>query len=190
MAMAPNADVIFIGDDDMRFKKGSTEIINQCCQYMEDNPNCGIILLGGKFGGEGAHHGDEIYIANKGSMGLNRGIMIRNRPVMMDNRFYALGALDEVVICLTAMMQGYYVSRRLNISCIEHDNLGRISEDNPNIDYNLNYIRTKGIRSKIEKVLGKWESREEWPPGIWVEYRIACTMRDKNPVYDLDGSII
>jgi hypothetical protein len=187
--MANNADIIYMGDDDMKFKKGSTEIINKCCQYMKNNPTCGIIFLGGKFGGEGALHNDEIFIANKGSMGTNRGILIRNRPIIMDNRLHALGSCEELAMGLTALMQGYYITRRLNISEIEHESKGRISEDNENINYNLSFLRTKGIRSKIDLVIGKCDNREEWPKDIWPLYRKACIINGNHPIYTYEGEI-
>jgi hypothetical protein len=167
LAMAENADFIYIGDDDFKFKEGSTEIINQCCEYLIKNPDCGGVWMGGKFGGEGALHGNEIFIANNGSLGTNRGIMLRNRPVLMDNRLHALGSCEDAVIGFTCLMQEYYIARRLNVSCIENGPQEILSEDNKNINYNLKFIREQGIRAKVSQVIGEWDSRTEWPKGIW-----------------------
>jgi len=110
--MARNSDIIFIGDDDFEFMHGSTAVINQCCLHMTENLDCGAIYLGGNFGGEGDHHKNEIYITNKGHLGTNRGILVRNRKGMMDNRLHALGANFDSVIGFTCLLQGYYVARR------------------------------------------------------------------------------
>ena len=35
--MAKNAELIYICDDDMEFKDGASQWINECCVYMKDN---------------------------------------------------------------------------------------------------------------------------------------------------------
>ena len=189
LTMAENADLIYVGDDDFKFKEGSTEIINQCCLYMKYYPDCGGIWLGGKFGEEGARHKDKMFITNKGSLGTNRGIILRNRPELMDNRLHALGACEDAVIGFTVLMQGYYLVRRLNVSCIENGEQEILTEDNSNINYNLEFIRTKGIRSKVNQVIGQWDSRTEWPKPIWSLYRDACIKTGRTTRYTNEGII-
>jgi hypothetical protein len=185
-----NVDLLYVGDDDCKFKEGSTEVINQCCQYMKDNPDCGGVWLGGKFGGEGALHGDEIFIANKGSLATNRGIILRNRPILMDNRFHALGSCEDAVIGFTCLMQGYYIARRLNVSSIDNGSQEILTDDNKNINYNLKFIREKGIRAKISQIIGLWDSRTEWPKEIWSWYHKTCVTSGIHPIYDSKGDII
>jgi hypothetical protein len=183
------ADIIFIGEDDMKFLPGSTEVINQCVDFMRLNPQCGAIYLGGNFGGEGAMHDDEFYIANSGSLGTNRGIMLRNRPELLDNSLHALGACEDAIMGFTALMQGYWIARRLNIQSIIHENTHRISEDTPDINYSLPFIRNEGLRYSVGKIIGPWESRTEWPPNIFAHYRRACIVRGFTPRYTYEGEI-
>jgi hypothetical protein len=189
LAMAGNADVIFIGDDDFEFKEGSTKVINQCCHYMEDNRDCGAIYLGGNFGGEGNKHGDEIYIANSGHLSTNRGILVRNRPNIMDNRLHALGANFDFVIGFTCLMHGLYIARRLHVP-IEHHTSNIIKKDHKNLFYDLDYLRTKGIMSKVNKVIGKWEDHSIWPENIFREYRQMSMVCGMIPRYDIYGNIL
>jgi hypothetical protein len=186
--MAENADIIYIGDDDMEFKEGSTEVINQCCAYMQDNQDCGAIYLGGNFGGEGDFHKDEIYIANKGELGTNRGILVRNKPVILDNRFHALGAIFDCIVGFTCMMQGMYVARRLHVP-IEHFTTNILKENHEQLFYDLNYINKLGIRNKVNEVIGEWTDRKGWPPSIFTQYRQAAMKSGYYPKYDIYGNI-
>jgi hypothetical protein len=190
--MANHADLIYIGDDDFSFKEGSTEIINECCQYMINNLYCGAIYLGGKFGGEGAQRGDKIFIANKGSLGTNRGIILRNtgRDWLMDNNMHALGACEDATIAFSMLKNGYYIARRLNVSSIDSVSLGVISEDNENINYNLQFIKEKGIRYKVGQYIGTWDSRTEWPENIWSMYVDECAFFKRKAFYDRMGNIL
>jgi hypothetical protein len=188
--MAPYADIIYIGDDDMEFREGSTEVINHCTMYMENHKDCGAIYLGGNFGGEGAHHGGEIFISNTGSFGINRGVILRNRPELLDNRLHALGACEDAIMGFTALMQGYYIARKLNIQSIYHESAHRIGEDAEDINYNLPYIRNYGFRKVVGQVIGPWESRTEWPKDIWHLYLKKCKFFRCEPRYDENGSIV
>jgi hypothetical protein len=187
--MAGHADLIYIGDDDMEFLTGSTAVINQCCAYMQDNPDCGAIYLGGNFGGEGYFHKDEIYVANRGALGTNRGILVRNRPELLNNKFHALGAMFDCAVGFSAMLDGYYIARRLHVP-IEHHTKSILTEDHKDKFYNLDYIRTHGIRSKIIKEIGEWKERSEWPEEIFRMYRQASWRKGFSPKYHQDGSII
>jgi hypothetical protein len=186
--MAKNSDLIFIGDDDFTFKQGSTEVINQCCWYMTRYPTCGAIYLGGNFGGEGDYRKNEIYIANKGHLGTNRGIIVRKRKIILDNRLHALGANFDAVVGFTCLMQGMYVARRLHVP-IEHHTTQIMKEDHPNINYNLGYLRTHGIMSKVNKVIGEWKDHAVWPKNIFKLYRQAAMRNGRVFKYDVDGNI-
>jgi hypothetical protein len=188
LAMARNAEFIFIGDDDMRFEEGSSEVINECCYYMIKNEDCGAIYLGGNFGGEGAKHGKEIYIDNKGYLGTNRGILVRNRPVMLDQRLHAPGANFDAALAFTCLMQGYYVARRLHVP-IQHLTTNVMKENHPNQFYDLNYLRSQGIMSKVNEVIGRWTNHALWPTGIFYLYRQAAMRQGFICKYDEDGVI-
>jgi hypothetical protein len=188
--MAGHADLIYIGDDDMEFKDKSSEAINECCAYMEENIDCGAIYLGGNFGGEGDSHGNEIYIANKGALGTNRGILVRNRPVVMDNCFHALGAMFDCAVGFTCLIQGYYIARRLHVP-IEHHTKTMLEYGHPNLFYDLKYINTYGIRAKMMEVIGgEWTDRQAWPKNIFSIYRQAAMVAGRELVYDIDGNIM
>ena len=187
--LGKNADILFIGDDDFEFKKGSTGVINQCCVHMTENPDCGAIYLGGNFGGEGEHHGNEIYISNKGHLGTNRGILVRNRKVILDNSLHALGANFDAVIGFTCLLQGYYVARRLHVP-IEHHTTKVMKHDHPDINYDLGYLRRCGIMSKVNEVIGKWEDHAVWPENIFKYYRQSAMRRGVKFYYDVEGNII
>jgi hypothetical protein len=188
--MAKNADLIFIMDDDFEFKKGSTAVINQSCLHMTENPDCGAIYHGGNFGGEGALHGDEIYITNKGHLGTNRGIIVRNRKEdLLDNRLHALGANFDAVIGFTCLLQGYYVARRLHVP-IEHHTKNVMRENHPNKFYSLDYLRNYGIMSKVNKVIGRWNDHAVWPDNIFVHYRQGAMRNSRMLWYTVEGDII
>jgi hypothetical protein len=187
--MSPHADFIFMLDDEFVFKEGSTEVINQCCRYLYDNTDCGAIYLAGNFGGEGDHHGDEIYITNNKLLSLNRGIVLRNKPVNMDNRLHGLGWADETVIGFTNLIQGYYLARRMHVP-IEHDSINWLSEDNKNLNYNTNYIINEGIGVGINRTIGKWNKLDVWPENIFNLYRQAAMLKGFVPKYDVDGSVL
>jgi hypothetical protein len=187
LKMAGNADIIFIGDDDFEFQYPSYSVIDDCAAYMWDNPDCGAIYLGGNFGGEGKLHGDEIYIANKGHLGTNRGIIVRNRPNLMENSLHALGANFDAVIGFTCLMQGYYVARRLHVPILHHTK-NIMEENHKSTFYDLNYLRKYGIMSKINEVIGKWTDHAVWPIEIFSLYRQAAMVNGRMLYYDIDGS--
>lgn len=186
--MAGHAELIYIGDDDMIFQKGSTAVINQCCVYMRDNPDCGAIYLGGNFGGEGAFHKDEIYIVNKGELGTNRGILVRNRPIVLDNRFHALGAIFDCIVGFTCLLDGLYIARRLHVP-IEHNTTNTLEKDHQNLFYDLNYIQSYGIRGKVIELIGPWTDRKEWPKDIFGFYRREAMRKGYAPRYDILGGV-
>jgi hypothetical protein len=189
LEMAGNADVIFVGDDDFKFEEGSSEVINECCVYLEENPDCGAILLGANFGEEGKSHRDEIYITNKGHLNTNRGILVRNRLDIMDNRFHALGALEDSIISFTCLLDGYYIARRLHVP-IEHVvERNTLRSDHHNINYDLDFIKNRGIWNKVTEILGEWEEQSIWPGMIWKEYRRACMVNGRIPKYTIEGCI-
>jgi hypothetical protein len=188
--MARNSDIIYIGDDDMKFRAGSTAVINQCCVYMKDNLDCGAIYLGGNFGGEGDFHKDEIYITNKGHLGTNRGILVRNRKdKLLDNRLHALGANFDAIIGFTCLMQGYYVARRLHVP-IEHYTTKIMKKDHHDINYDLGFLRRHGIMSKVNEHIGKWEDHAIWPENIFKLYRNASMRKGWIPKYTPEGDVI
>jgi hypothetical protein len=186
--MARNADIIYIGDDDMAFKEGSSETINECCDYMQDNPDCGAIYLGGNFGGEGKEHGEEIYIINRGHVGTNRGILVRNRPRILDNRLHALGANFDAVVAFTCLLDGLYIARKLHVP-IQHYTTNIMKENHKDIFYDLTYLKNKGIMSRVNKVIGKWEDHAVWPENIFNYYRQAAMREGRVPKYHQDGSM-
>jgi hypothetical protein len=188
--MARNADIIYIGDDDMHFEyQKSSFVINECCEYMMLNQDCGAIYLGGNFGGEGDTHGNEIYITNKGHLGTNRGILVRNREQILLNRLHALGANFDAVVGFTCLLQGMYVARRLHVP-IKHFTTNVMEEGHPNKFYDLEYLRTQGIMSKVNQVIGKWEDHAVWPENIFTMYRQAAFVRGFVPKYDIEGNIL
>jgi hypothetical protein len=186
--MAPHADIIFHGDDDLEFQVGSTAAINQCCFYMANHPDCGAIYLGGNFGGEGDRHETDIYIDNKGHLGTNRGILIRNRKNILDNRLHALGCNADFLVGFTALLQGYYVARRLHVP-IEHHTTKILSEDHPDPNYDLKIIKQRGIMDKVNTVIGKWEDHSVWPENIFKEYKQNAMRKGFAPKYDSYGNI-
>jgi hypothetical protein len=188
LEMAGNADIIFIGDDDFEFTHKSYNVIDDCVTFMWDNPDCGAIYLGGNFGGEGALHGDEIYIANKGHLGTNRGIIVRNRKQdLLDNRLHALGANFDAVIGFTCLLQGYYVARKQHVP-IEHHTKNVMREGHENKFYDLNYLRKYGIMRKVNEVIGFWDDHAVWPVEIFAHYRQAAMVNGRMLFYDIDGS--
>lgn len=187
--MAKNSELIYMGDDDMTFLPGSNDEINQCCQYMKDNPDCGAIYLGGNFGGEGVNHGNEIYVTNNDYLATNRGIILRNKTVNIDNRLHALGSGTDTMIGFTCLMQGYYLARRLHTSILHNtDNILEVNALNP--FYDLDYIRTKGTMKKVNEVIGEWTEFPVWPKNIFKLYRQAALVSGRVPRYDVDGNII
>jgi hypothetical protein len=190
LAMARNFELIYIGDDDFSFQEGSTEVINQCCAYMQDHLNCGAIYLGGNFGGEGDLHGNEIYITNKGHLGTNRGILVRNRYMVLDKRLHAPGANEDFVIGFTCLLQGYYIARRLHVPIGHSRERNHMSEDNLNMTYNLNFLRNCGIMSKVNKLIGQWDDHNIWPKNIFHYYSSMARDRNFIPVYSDTGEII
>lgn len=189
LRMAEDADLIYIGDDDMEFKEGSTSAINQCCNYMQENPDCGAIYLGGNFGGEGDHHKDEIYITNKGHLGTNRGILVRNRDEeLLNRRLHAPGANFDAVIGFTALLQGYYIARRLHVP-IEHHTDNVMKEDHVDPFYDINYMKRYGIMARVNEVIGDWNDHAVWPENIFTFYRQAVMRNGWLPKYDVQGNI-
>ena len=173
LEMAGNADLIFVGDDDFKFNAGSSTVINECCLYMSEHSDCGAILLGANFGEEGAKHNDEIYVTNNGHLNTNRGIILRNRKEgLMDNRFFALGAMEDSVISFTCLINGYYIARRLHVPIDHIVERNSIMIDHQNIDYDKKYLMAKGIWSRVHKELGGWYEQDIWPKGVWKEYRL------------------
>jgi hypothetical protein len=187
--MCSHADFIFMLDDEFIFKEGSSAIINQCCEYLKDNVDCGAIFLAGNFGGEGDKHGDEIYITNNKLLSLNRGIVLRNKAVNMDDRLHGLGWADETIIGFTCLMQGYYLARRMHVP-IDHDSLNWLSEENPNLNYNTKFIINNGIGANINKVIGKWDKLDVWPENIFSLYRQEAMLKGFVLRYDIEGAII
>jgi hypothetical protein len=189
LEMAQNADVIYVGDDDFKFDIDASKVINECCLYMIQNPDCGAILLAANFGGLGEITGDQITIVNNGHLNTNRGIIVRNRPKLMENRFHALGAMEDSIISFTCLMDGYYIARRCNVPIrhiVERHTL-REHHDNPN--YDLNWLKHYGVWSKVSKLLGGWEDQNIWPPGIWTHYRQAAMVFGRIPRYTPEGEI-
>jgi hypothetical protein len=186
--MAGNAEIIFVGDDDMRINYESSQTINECCQYMLEHPDCGAIYLGGNFGGEGDHHGDEIYITNKGHLSTNRGILVRNRPNILDNRLHALGANFDFALGFSYLIQGYYIARRLHVP-IDHLTNNIMRENHPNMFYDLTFLKSRGIMSKVNKLIGSWTDHSVWPEGIFAQYRQMAMVRGFTHKYDIDGNI-
>jgi len=192
LEMAGNADLIFVGDDDFKFNEGSSEAINECCLYMERNKDCGAILLGANWGEEGKLHENEVYITNKGHLNTNRGIILRNRDRLrlMNNGFHALGAMEDSVISFTCLLDGYYIARRLHVP-IEHIvERNSLFPGNTNQNYDLDFVRKRGIWSKVVKTLGSWEDQNIWPMGIWQHYRQMAMVNGFLLTYDIDGTII
>jgi hypothetical protein len=187
LAMAENADIIFVGDDDFIFQEGSSQVIDECCFYMDENKDCGAIYLAANFGDAYKSHGNEIYIINNGHLGTNRGIILRNREVMMWNEFHALGANEDFIIGYTCVLQGYYLCRKLHMP-IEHPaNNNRIgTSKNSEIDF----LMSKGIMSKINKHLGYWADHNQWPEGIFKIYHKNALAIGWKPRYTADGEII
>ena len=191
LKMAGNADFIFVGDDDFKFRLGSSSVINECCRYMWENHDCGAILLGANFGEEGLMHEKEIYITNKGHLNTNRGIILRNnRQELMMNAFHALGAMEDSIISFTCLMDGYYIARRLHVPIDHIDERNSILTDHPNINYDKNYIVTQGIWSKVHKQLGGWYDQNIWPKGVWSHYHQMSMIRGFTPKYDYEGNIL
>ena len=157
--------------------------------YMMNNIDCGAIYLGGNFGGEGDSHKDEVYITNNKLLSLNRGIVLRNKTMNMDNRLHGLGWADETIIGFTNLMQGYYLARRMHVP-IDHDSKNWLSEDNENLNYNTEYIINEGIGAGINRVIGKWDKLDVWPKNIFNLYHQAAMIKGFRPKYDVDGSII
>jgi hypothetical protein len=186
--MAGHADLIYIGDDDMIFQKGSTAVINQCCVYMRDNPDCGAIYLGGNFGGEGDKHKDEIYIANTGALGTNRGILVRNRPCVLDDKFHALGAIFDAIVGFTCLLDGLYIARRLHVP-IEHDTKNVLKKDHTNLFYNSSYVQEHGMMGKVNKLIGEWKDYNKWPADIFGFYRREAMRKGYAPRYDVLGGM-
>jgi hypothetical protein len=186
--MAKNSDFIFVGDDDMQFLVGSVGTISQCIEYMIEYPDCGVIYLGGGFGEEGLNHGDEIFIANRDWLATNRGMILRNKPVHIDNRLFALGSGADVAMGFTCLMQGYYIARRLHTPIL-HDTKNRWLNHNRNITYDLQYIQEKGIIAKVNQVIGPWEGFPEWPKAIFSLYRQEAMRNGRIPKYDENGEI-
>jgi hypothetical protein len=187
--MAGNSDLIYVGDDDFLFN-GASGIINECCVYMDEHQDCGAILLGANLGGEGEKHGNDIYITNNGHLNTNRGILVRNRHTVMDNRFHALGALEDTIISFTCLLDGYYIARRLNVPIKHSVERNTLMEDHKNQNYDLKFIQTRGIWNRVEEVLGEWPDQNFWPKGIWGEYRQAAMINGFEPKYDPIGEII
>jgi len=189
IAMAGHSEFIFIGDDDLEFRTGATETINQCVDYMVKREDCGAIYLGGNFGGEGDKHGTEIYITNHGHLGTNRGILVRNRPIVLDNDLHAPGANFDFAVGFTALVQGYYIARRLHTP-IDHHTKNVISLDNPNVFYNLQFLQEKGIMSKVNKYIGEWVDHSVWPDEIFTKYNFSAYRKDFKPAYSCEGKIL
>jgi hypothetical protein len=189
--MADNADLIFVGDDDMEFKDGSTKAINDCCRYMRDHPDCGAIHLSNKFGDEYKYRDERIYIINKGHVSINRGIILRNRPFMMDNRLHAVGACDDWALAFTSLIQGYYLARKLFVP-IDHPvvtRIGKMGEPGVNLGSDLDFLQTRGIFSKIHEVIGEIKDPGIWPKNIFSLYRQEAMKKGFAPKYDIDGAI-
>jgi len=192
LEMAGNADLIFVGDDDFKFNEGSSEAINECCLYMERNKDCGAILLGANWGEEGKLHENEVYITNKGHLNTNRGIILRNRDRLrlMNNGFHALGAMEDSVISFTCLLDGYYIARRLHVPINHIVERNSLFPGNINQNYDLDFVRKRGIWSKVVKTLGSWEDQNIWPMGIWQHYRQMAMVNGFLLTYDIDGTII
>jgi hypothetical protein len=191
LAMADNSELIFIGDDDFIFQEGSIKIIHECAEYMIKNADCGAIYLGAYFGDEYKKHGEEIYIANDGHLGTNRGIMLRNRKrELLDNRLHALGANEDFVIGFTCLLQGYYICRRLNVPIKHVRERNTLTEGNQYINYDTKYLREHGIMSKINTYIGEWTNQNIWPKNIFIEYCTAAQINGFFPKYRENGEII
>ena len=189
LAMADNSELIYVGDDDFKTRDDFSETINQCCLYMHQNRDCGAIILGANFGEEGKLHGNEIYITNSGHLNTNRGIILRNRKRLMDNRFHALGAMEDSIISFTCLIYGYYVARRLHVPVDHVVERNSLKIDHDNVNYDLNYLKNRGIWSKVDKLLGGWKEQNVWPIGIWKHYRQSAMVNGFVPKYDQDGHI-
>ena len=188
--MAKNSEIIYIGDDDFIFQEGSTKVINQCIAYMQEYRDCGAIYLGKNFGKAGKNHGEGIYISNSGHLGTNRGILLRNRSEdLLDNRLHALGANEDFVIGFTCLLQGYYIARRLHVPIDHSRERNNLEEDNPNINYNLQYLRSKGIMSKINEHIGEWHDHNFWPKNIFKIYNHSARDKGWQPKYSTHGEI-
>jgi hypothetical protein len=190
LEMAGNADLIYVGDDDFIFGPGASGVINECCLYMEEHLHCGAILLGANFGAEGAKHGNEIYITNHGHLNTNRGIIVRNRAPVMDSNFHALGAMEDSIISFTCLMDGYYIARRLHVPIEHFVTRNTLAEDHDNPNYDLKFIKHRGIWNRVEEVLGRWPMQEVWPREIFREYRQAAMINEWPARYQEDGTII
>jgi hypothetical protein len=189
LSMAGNSDLIYVGDDDFLFD-GASSIINECCVYLEEHQDCGAILLGANLGGEGEKHGTDIYITNNGHLNTNRGILLRNRECLMNNSFHALGALEDTIISFTCLLDGYYIARRLNVPITHTVERNTLKEDHTNRNYDLKFIKTKGIWNRVTEILGEWPDQNIWPKGIWGEYRRVAMINGFEPKYDQEGEIL
>lgn len=188
--MAHEADFIFVGDDDFVFQDGSTEIINECIRYMVINLHCGAVYLASKFGNDHITHNNEIYVINDGHLSTNRGIILRNRKEdLMDNRLHALGANEDFVIGFTCLLQGYYLARRLHMPIEHGKERNNLSEENPNKNYNLQFLKERGIMAKVNEHIGKWEDHNIWPKNIFEYYMEGIHSKGWRPKYKLDGEI-
>lgn len=186
--LAGNADFIFVGDDDMIFRKGSTAVINECVQYLINNEQCGAIYLAANFGEAYKYHENEIYVLNNGHLGINRGVVLRNRKEdKMDNRLHALGANDDFIIGYTCVLQGYYICRRLHVP-IDHPAKNNRVDTSKNSEYT--FMMSKGIMSKVNKHIGKWEDHNQWPENIFKYYTQSVHAKGWKLKYNLDGTII
>jgi hypothetical protein len=191
IAMADDADLIFIFDDDFVFLEESISAINQLCYYMFDNQDCGAIYCGGNWGEEGKEHGDEIFITNKGHLNTNRGILVRNGPLVMYEEFHGLGACEDWAIGFTCLMHGNYIARRLHFPIMHRIERNTLEVDHKNINYDIGYILTKGVLSQVMKVTkSKFDLSGEWPSGIWQMYRRMAMTTGQVPKYDVNGNII
>jgi len=189
LAMARNADVIYIGDDDMRFEEGSSEVINECCQYMDEHQDCGAIYLCGNLGYMGDEYKEEIVIANNDHLSTNRGILVRNRRDILDNRFHALGANFEFIVGFTCLLDGLYVARRFHVP-IQHFTKNIMTEKHENLFYDLEFIRNRGIMNRVNEVIGEWKEHTIWPKNIFKLYRQAAMTSGFHPVYGEYGEIL
>jgi hypothetical protein len=101
---------------------------------------------------------------------------------VMDNRLHAVGACDDWVIGFTAMMQGYYLARKLYVP-IDHPVKTRLEGST------LEHLKTKGIFSKISEVIGPIEDPGIWPKNIFSLYRQAAMRNGFVCKYDVKGGI-
>lgn len=170
-ALLEDCDYIFMCDDDFIFKQGkeysSADRLEDCVQFMNENPQCGLIRQCGFLGG--SSYGRSITVNYNRSFDTARGFLIRPAGKFIHDGLFEKGACEDAMIAFTKIIQGFTIYNAFNCPTIK-DKTTKMNAGN--INYSEEFLRMCGFHKRYfdffcEEFFVYQIKSESGKPGFW-----------------------